>query len=204
MRIGSVLEIWTPEDKAFWEREGKAVAHLNLWISIPALLLSFAVWMVWSVVVVNLPNIGFTYTTNQLFWLAALPALCEALDHARVGVVRAMRARECGIDTDTRDRARLEGHAADRAAAGRIADDLRMHRAGPLGLRRGRRDGLGLERHAAFRAGAGPRLPDLRVHGAREDPGVRGQCPFLPVRGIHPCLRRLIPGAEAQRATLRG
>ena len=77
-RFGSVLHIWTPEDKAFWEREGKAVANLNLWISIPALLLAFAVWMVWSVVVVNLPNIGFKFTTNQLFWLAALPALCGA------------------------------------------------------------------------------------------------------------------------------
>jgi NNP family nitrate/nitrite transporter-like MFS transporter len=77
-RIGSVLQIWTPEDKLFWEREGKAIANLNLWISIPALLLSFAVWMVWSVVVVNLPNIGFKFTTNQLFWLAALPALCGA------------------------------------------------------------------------------------------------------------------------------
>jgi NNP family nitrate/nitrite transporter-like MFS transporter len=77
-RIGSVLRIWTPEDKAFWEREGKAIANINLWISIPALLLSFAVWMVWSVVVVNLPSIGFKFTTNQLFWLAALPALCGA------------------------------------------------------------------------------------------------------------------------------
>jgi len=77
-RIGSVLQIWTPEDKAFWEREGRAIANINLWISIPALLLSFAVWMVWSVVVVNLPNIGFKFTTNQLFWLAALPALCGA------------------------------------------------------------------------------------------------------------------------------
>jgi MFS transporter, NNP family, nitrate/nitrite transporter len=75
---GRVLNIWTPEDKAFWEREGKAVANLNLSISIPALLLSFAVWMVWSVVVVNLPNIGFKFTTNQLFWLTALPALCGA------------------------------------------------------------------------------------------------------------------------------
>jgi NNP family nitrate/nitrite transporter-like MFS transporter len=78
LKFGSVLDIWTPEDKAFWEREGKAIANLNLWISIPALLLSFAVWMVWSVVVVNLPNIGFKFTTNQLFWLAALPALCGA------------------------------------------------------------------------------------------------------------------------------
>lgn len=77
-KYGSVLTIWTPEDKAFWEREGKAIATLNLWISIPALLLSFAVWMVWSVVVVNLPNIGFKFSTNQLFWLAALPALCGA------------------------------------------------------------------------------------------------------------------------------
>jgi NNP family nitrate/nitrite transporter-like MFS transporter len=70
--------VWTPEDKAFWQREGRAIAYLNLWISIPALLLSFAVWMVWSVVVVNLPSIGFKFTTNQLFWLAALPALCGA------------------------------------------------------------------------------------------------------------------------------
>jgi NNP family nitrate/nitrite transporter-like MFS transporter len=77
-KLGSVLHIWTPEDKAFWVREGSAIANLNLWISIPALLLAFAVWMVWSVVVVNLPNIGFKFATNQLFWLAALPALCGA------------------------------------------------------------------------------------------------------------------------------
>ncbi|MBI4203949.1 MAG: NarK family nitrate/nitrite MFS transporter [Betaproteobacteria bacterium] len=77
-KLGCVLDIWTPEDKAFWEREGKAIANINLGISIPALLLSFAVWMVWSVVVVNLPSIGFKFTTNQLFWLAALPALCGA------------------------------------------------------------------------------------------------------------------------------
>jgi len=75
---GRVLTVWTPEDKVFWEQQGRAIANLNLWISIPALLLSFAVWMVWSVVIVNLPNIGFKFTTNQLFWLAALPALCGA------------------------------------------------------------------------------------------------------------------------------
>jgi len=76
--LGGVLPVWTPEDKAFWEREGKAIANINLWISIPALLLAFAIWMVWSVVVVNLPSIGFKFTTNQLFWLAALPGLCGA------------------------------------------------------------------------------------------------------------------------------
>lgn len=73
-----VLTEWNPEDKAFWEREGKAIASRNLWISIPALFLSFAVWMVWSVVVVNLTTIGFKFDPNKLFWLAALPGLTGA------------------------------------------------------------------------------------------------------------------------------
>jgi NNP family nitrate/nitrite transporter-like MFS transporter len=75
---GRVLTIWTPEDKAFWEREGEAVAKINLWISVPALFLAFAVWQVWSVVAVGLPALGFKYSTNQLFWLAAAPALSGA------------------------------------------------------------------------------------------------------------------------------
>jgi MFS transporter, NNP family, nitrate/nitrite transporter len=75
---GRVLTTWDPEDRAFWDSSGKAIATRNLWISIPALLLSFAVWMVWSVVVVRLPAIGFTFTTDQLFWLAALPGLSGA------------------------------------------------------------------------------------------------------------------------------
>lgn len=73
-----VLTTWNPEDQSFWRAEGKSIATRNLWISIPALFLSFAVWMVWSVVVVNLPNLGFAYTTDQLFWLAALPGLSGA------------------------------------------------------------------------------------------------------------------------------
>jgi NNP family nitrate/nitrite transporter-like MFS transporter len=73
-----VLTVWDPEDKEFWEREGKAIAARNLWISIPALFLAFAVWMVWSVVVVNLPAIGFPFDSNRLFWLAALPGLAGA------------------------------------------------------------------------------------------------------------------------------
>src|SRR5574337_1568917 len=77
-RTGRLLTIWTPEDKAFWEREGEAIAKLNLWISVPALFLAFAIWQVWSVVAVNLPALGFKYSTNQLFWLAAAPALSGA------------------------------------------------------------------------------------------------------------------------------
>jgi NNP family nitrate/nitrite transporter-like MFS transporter len=73
-----VLTTWNPEDKEFWEKEGKSIATRNLWISIPALFLAFAVWMVWSVVVVNLPAIGFKFDANKLFWLAALPGLAGA------------------------------------------------------------------------------------------------------------------------------
>ncbi len=73
-----VLKTWNPEDHSFWQNEGKGIANINLWISIPALFLAFAVWMVWSVVVVNLPRVGFAFSTNQLFWLAALPGLSGA------------------------------------------------------------------------------------------------------------------------------
>lgn len=76
--VAGVLHDWRPEDPEFWRTRGRAIARRNLWISIPALLLSFAVWMVWSVVVAKLPAIGFKYSTNQLFWLAALPGLSGA------------------------------------------------------------------------------------------------------------------------------
>jgi len=74
----AVLTDWRPDDKEFWQQEGYRIARRNLWISIPALLLAFAVWMVWSMVVAKLPAIGFDFSTNQLFWLAALPGLSGA------------------------------------------------------------------------------------------------------------------------------
>lgn len=69
------LTDWRPEDKTFWDTKGRAIATRNLWISVPCLLLSFAVWMVWSVVVAKLPGVGFAFTNEQLFWLASLPGL---------------------------------------------------------------------------------------------------------------------------------
>ena len=78
MAAMSELHPWNPEDRGFWVRSGRAVATRNLILSIPALTLAFAVWMLWSVVVEHLPAVGFSYSTNQLFWLAALPALSGA------------------------------------------------------------------------------------------------------------------------------
>lgn len=76
--MSHLIKHWQPEDPEFWRQTGKKTARRNLWISIPALLLAFAIWQVWSVAVINLPNIGFKFTENQLFWLAALPALSGA------------------------------------------------------------------------------------------------------------------------------
>ena len=72
---GHVLTTWTPEDKTFWESKGKSIATRNLWLSIPALLLAFAVWQVWSVTVPKLGSAGFNFSKSQLFWLAGLAGL---------------------------------------------------------------------------------------------------------------------------------
>src|SRR5690606_15479854 len=40
---GKVLDDWRPEDPVFWESDGRRIASRNLWISVPALLLAFAV-----------------------------------------------------------------------------------------------------------------------------------------------------------------
>ena len=73
-----LLRNWQPENIEFWESRGKKIATRNLWISIPCLLLAFSVWLVWSIVVAKLPSVGFDYSTDQLFWLAALPGLSGA------------------------------------------------------------------------------------------------------------------------------
>ena len=76
-RAGPIAD-WRPEDPGFWQTGGRRIARRNLWVSTYCLLLSFAVWMVWSVVVARLPAIGFDFSTDQLFWLAALPGLSGA------------------------------------------------------------------------------------------------------------------------------
>ena len=81
---GRLLTVWEPENKEFWEREGAGIARRNLWISAPALMLAFIVWQMWSVITLNLPGLGFQFSTDKatnddlLFWLAAAPSLSGA------------------------------------------------------------------------------------------------------------------------------
>lgn len=72
------IEHWEVENPAFWENTGRKVALRNLTFSIFAEFLAFTVWQVWSAVAVQLPAIGFRFSLNELFWLAALPGLTGA------------------------------------------------------------------------------------------------------------------------------
>jgi NNP family nitrate/nitrite transporter-like MFS transporter len=69
---------WDPEDDAFWESEGKKIATRNLWISIPSLLCGFAVWLYWSVITVQMLNLGFPFTNAELFTLSSIAGLTGA------------------------------------------------------------------------------------------------------------------------------
>jgi NNP family nitrate/nitrite transporter-like MFS transporter len=75
---GRWIAHWNPDDPEFWARGGRVVALRNLIFSMPPLLLSFAVWLLWSVVVIELPRVGFQFSTGELFWLAAAPGLSGA------------------------------------------------------------------------------------------------------------------------------
>ncbi len=69
------LKKWEPEDPQFWKNTGSKIAWRTLTITTISLLLSFAVWFLMSALVVRLPNVGFKYSSMQLFWLAAMPGL---------------------------------------------------------------------------------------------------------------------------------
>ena len=53
------LEGWDPDDEEYWESKGKAIANKNLWISIPNLLLGFAVWIYWGMIAKYIQDIHF-------------------------------------------------------------------------------------------------------------------------------------------------
>ncbi|MGZ6797939.1 MAG: MFS transporter, partial [Nocardioidaceae bacterium] len=72
------IDDWEPEDPAFWAARGARVARRNLVWSILAEHVGFSVWLLWSAVVVYLPDAGFAFSVDQLFWLVAVPNLVGA------------------------------------------------------------------------------------------------------------------------------
>ncbi len=72
------LKDWDVEDERFWTEEGKQIATRNLWISIPSLLCGFAVWLYWSIITVQMINLGYPFNQSQLFTLSAIAGLTGA------------------------------------------------------------------------------------------------------------------------------
>lgn len=73
-----ILACWNPEDAGFWEKYGKRIATQNLYTSTWALVLSFVAWALWATIAAKLKFIGFNFSDDQIFTLAALPGLVGA------------------------------------------------------------------------------------------------------------------------------
>ncbi|MCM2263900.1 MAG: antiporter [Desulfuromonadales bacterium] len=72
------LDKWNVEDEQFWQSEGKRIATRNLWISIPSLLCGFAVWLYWSIITVQMLNLGYPFSQSEMFTISAIAGLSGA------------------------------------------------------------------------------------------------------------------------------
>jgi len=77
-RRGCWLDEWDPDDEAFWQSGGRRIARKNLTLSIFAEHIGFSIWVLWTIVVINLANAGFTLSLSEQFLLIALPNLVGA------------------------------------------------------------------------------------------------------------------------------
>lgn len=76
------IDDWRPEDPEFWSQVGKPIARRNLVFSIFAEHVGFSVWLLWSIVVVQMTAAangdaaasGWALTTSQALWLVAVPS----------------------------------------------------------------------------------------------------------------------------------
>ncbi len=76
------IDDWRPEDPAFWATTGKPIARRNLIFSIFTEHVGFSVWMLWSIVVVQMtagphghPSAsGWALTASQALCLIAVPS----------------------------------------------------------------------------------------------------------------------------------
>lgn len=72
---GTWLSRWEPENTSFWSAGASRLAWRTLTITTLNLTMAFIVWFLVSALVVRLPQIGFKFTPQQLFWLTAMPGL---------------------------------------------------------------------------------------------------------------------------------
>ncbi len=69
------IDHWEPENDAFWASTGAKIARRNLIFSIFAEHIGFNIWVLWTIVVINLSNVGITLSLSDQFLLTAIPNL---------------------------------------------------------------------------------------------------------------------------------
>jgi MFS transporter, NNP family, nitrate/nitrite transporter len=74
-RDGRWIDRWEPEDPAFWDAVGARTAKRNLVFSILSEHIGFSVWVIWSVMVLFMPEPVWGFTVTDKFLLTTTPAL---------------------------------------------------------------------------------------------------------------------------------
>ncbi len=75
-RSGEWLESWDPEDEATWD---SGLAWRTLWITTFCLTLAFVAWFLPSAIIPKLNALGYSFSSSQLYWMAAMPGLSAGL-----------------------------------------------------------------------------------------------------------------------------
>ncbi len=78
-RPGVWIDHWRPDDEVFWSTGGEKIARKNLWLSMFAEHIGFSVWVIWTIVVLNLANIGIKLSVSELFLLTLVPNLIGSM-----------------------------------------------------------------------------------------------------------------------------
>ncbi|HET6810226.1 MAG TPA: nitrate/nitrite transporter [Acidimicrobiales bacterium] len=78
-RAGPWIDDWRPEDESFWRSTGARIARKNLALSMFAEHLGFSIWVIWTIVVLNLANIGVKLSVSELFLLTLVPNLVGSM-----------------------------------------------------------------------------------------------------------------------------
>src|SRR3954463_9415523 len=78
-RRGRWIDHWEPDDESFWATTGERIARKNLLLSMFAEHIGFSVWVLWTIVVLNLANIGIALSVSELFLLTLVPNLIGSM-----------------------------------------------------------------------------------------------------------------------------
>src|SRR5437773_221794 len=79
MNKGHWIDDWEPDNDEFWATTGRRIARKNLILSMFAEHIGFSVWVLWTIIVLNLGNIGITLSVSELFLLTLVPNFVGSL-----------------------------------------------------------------------------------------------------------------------------